>query len=44
MEIGKIQIRMVRRNQEQEKLRSEITSLENKLGLAAQDEAGGANK
>lgn len=35
MEIGKIQMRMVRRNQEQEKLRGEITSLEAKLGIVA---------
>lgn len=36
MEIGKIQVRMVRRNQEQEKLRAQITDLEGKLGLAKQ--------
>lgn len=33
MEIGKIQIRMVRRNQEQEKLRGQISALETKLGI-----------
>jgi uncharacterized caspase-like protein len=36
MEIGKIQIRMVRRNQEQEKLRGEISTLEGKLGIPPQ--------
>lgn len=41
MEIGKIQIRMVRRNQEQEKLRGEISSLESKLGIAAKKADGG---
>jgi uncharacterized caspase-like protein len=36
MEIGKIQLRMVRRSQQQSKLREEITALEGKLGIAAQ--------
>ena len=35
LEIGKVQMRMVRRNQEQEKLRGEIADLEAKLGIAA---------
>ena len=43
MEIGKIQMRMVRRNQEQEKLRNEISTLEQKLGIPAQ-KAEGAEK
>jgi uncharacterized caspase-like protein len=38
MEIGKIQMQMVRRNQEQEKLRAEIADLEGKLGLPKQAE------
>lgn len=42
MEIGKIQIRMVRRNQEQEKLRGEIAALETKLGIAAKKAEGEA--
>jgi uncharacterized caspase-like protein len=40
MEIGKIQMQMVRRNQEQEKLRAQIADLEGKLGLAKQAEDG----
>jgi uncharacterized caspase-like protein len=40
MEIGKIQIQMVRRNQEQTKLREQITALESKLGLPPQSTAG----
>lgn len=40
MEIGKIQIRMVRRNQEQEKLRGEISALEAKLGIVAKKAEG----
>ena len=40
MEIGKIQMQMVRRGQEQKKLRQEITALEGKLGLPAQAEGG----
>ena len=40
MEIGKIQMRMVRRNQEKQKLREDITRLEGKLGLAAQPADG----
>jgi len=43
MEIGKIQLRMVRRNVEQKKLGEEITTLEGKLGIAAQ-KAEGAGK
>jgi uncharacterized caspase-like protein len=42
MAIGKIQMRMVRRNQEQAKLRDEISSLEAKLGIAQKSE--GENK
>ena len=33
MEIGKIQMQMVRRDQEQKKLREQITTLEGKLGI-----------
>ena len=40
MEIGKIQIQMVRRGQEQTKLREQITALESKLGLPPQSTAG----
>jgi uncharacterized caspase-like protein len=40
MEIGKIQMQMVRRNQEQTKLREQITTLEAKLGLPPQSTAG----
>ena len=40
MEIGKIQMQMVRRGQEQKKLREEITALEGKLGLPAQPAEG----
>jgi len=40
MEIGKIQMQMVRRGQEQKKLREEITALEGKLGLPAPAEGG----
>ena len=40
MEIGKIQMQMVRRGQEQKKLREEITALEGKLGLPAQSAEG----
>ncbi len=40
MEIGKIQMRMVRRNQEQEKLRGEISALETKLGIAEKKAEG----
>lgn len=36
MEIGKIQMQMVRRNQESQKLRARIGDLEGKLGLAKQ--------
>ncbi len=39
MEIGKIQMQMVRRGQEQKKLRDEIATLEQKLGLPAQPAA-----
>ncbi|MFA5901458.1 MAG: caspase domain-containing protein [Hyphomicrobium sp.] len=42
MEIGKIQIRMVRRSAEQKKLREEIASLEGKLGIPAQKAANEA--
>ncbi|MEI9901448.1 MAG: caspase domain-containing protein [Hyphomicrobium sp.] len=40
MAIGKIQMRMVRRNQEQEKLRGEISALESKLGIEAKKAEG----
>jgi uncharacterized caspase-like protein len=40
MEIGKIQLRMVRRSQQQAKLRDEITALEGKLGITAQKAEG----
>lgn len=40
MEIGKIQMRMVRRSTEQKKLREEISALEGKLGITAQKAAG----
>ena len=40
MEIGKIQMQMVRRGLEQKKLREEITALEGKLGLSAQPADG----
>jgi len=40
MEIGKIQMQMVRRGMEQKKLREEITALEGKLGLPAEPEGG----
>jgi uncharacterized caspase-like protein len=40
MEIGKIQLRMVRRSQQQAKLRDEITALEGKLGIEAQKAEG----
>jgi uncharacterized caspase-like protein len=43
MEIGKIQMQMVRRGQEQKKLREDIAALETKLGLPAQA-ADGAKK
>jgi uncharacterized caspase-like protein len=39
MEIGKIQMQMVRRGQEQKKLRDDIGTLEQKLGLPAQPAA-----
>jgi uncharacterized caspase-like protein len=39
MEIGKIQMQMVRRGEEQKKLRDEIATLEQKLGLPAQPAA-----
>ena len=39
MEIGKIQMQMVRRGQEQKKLRDEIATLEQNLGLPAQPAA-----
>ena len=39
MEIGKIQMQMVRRGQEQKKLRDDIATLEQKLGLPAQPAA-----
>jgi uncharacterized caspase-like protein len=40
MEIGKIQMRMVRRNQEKQKLSDEIAKLEQRLGLAAKPADG----
>ena len=40
MEIGKIQMQMVRRGEEQKKLRGEIATLEGKLGLPAQAAEG----
>ena len=43
MEIGKIQMRMVRRGQEQKKLQEQITTLEGKLGIPAEN-AEGASK
>ena len=43
MEIGKIQMQMVRRGQEQKKLREEISTLEGKLGIPA-EKAEGAEK
>ena len=39
MEIGKIQMQMVRRGQEQKKLREQISTLETKLGLPPQSTA-----
>jgi hypothetical protein len=42
MEIGKIQMQMVRRGQEQKKLREQITTLEGKLGIPAQKAEGTA--
>jgi uncharacterized caspase-like protein len=36
MEIGKIQIQMVRRGEQQKKLREQITTLEGKLGIAGE--------
>ena len=36
MEIGKIQMQMVRRGEQQKKLREEITTLEGKLGITAE--------
>jgi hypothetical protein len=36
MAIGKIQMQMVRRGEEQKKLRAQITDLEGKLGLPAE--------
>ena len=36
MEIGKIQMQMVRRGEQQKKLREQITTLEGKLGIAAE--------
>lgn len=42
MEIGKIQMRMVRRNEEQEKLRGKISTLETKLGIETQKAEGGS--
>jgi uncharacterized caspase-like protein len=36
MDIGKIQMQMVRRNQEQKKLQEQITTLESKLGVPAE--------
>ena len=43
MEIGKIQMQMVRRGEQQKKLREEIATLEGKLGIPAQ-KAEGAEK
>jgi uncharacterized caspase-like protein len=43
MEIGKIQMQMVRRGQEQKKLQEQITTLEGKLGIPA-EKAEGASK
>ncbi len=40
MEIGKIQMRMVKRNGEQKKLSEEISALEGKLGIPAQKSEG----
>ena len=42
MEIGKIQMQMVRRGQEQKKLREQITTLEGKLGIPAEKTEGAA--
>ena len=42
MEIGKIQMRMVRRGQEQKNLREQITTLEGKLGIPAEKTEGAA--
>jgi uncharacterized caspase-like protein len=40
MEIGKIQMQMVRRGQEQKKLQEQITTLEGKLGIPAEKTEG----
>ncbi len=42
MEIGKIQMQMVRRGEEQKKLREKITTLEGKLGIPAEKTEGAA--
>ncbi len=42
MEIGKIQMQMVRRGEEQKKLREKITALEGKLGIPAEKAEGAA--
>ena len=42
MEIGKIQMQMVRRGEQQKKLREQITTLEGKLGIPAQKAEGDA--
>ena len=42
MEIGKIQMQMVRRGQEQKKLREQISTLEGKLGIPAEKTEGAA--
>ncbi len=42
MEIGKIQMQMVRRGEEQKKLREQITTLEGKLGIPAEKTEGAA--
>jgi uncharacterized caspase-like protein len=42
MDIGKIQMQMVRRGQEQKKLREQITTLEGKLGIPAEKTEGAA--
>ena len=44
MAIGKIQMQMVRRNQQAEKLREEIKALEGKLGLPPEKAQEGAEK
>jgi uncharacterized caspase-like protein len=44
MAIGKIQMQMVRRNQQAEKLREEIKALEGKLGLPPEKSQEGAEK